>query len=207
MCSCCLARVKEASAQELRTDEVDLIADGPADVFAPPDGLPARDLIFALEADRRDWATVEKTYGPQKAWETVIIGCGADYVMTVKGNMPTLYKQLKKLPWARIPSVSSVSKDHGCRARRTIKVALAPAWIGFEGAAQVAELRRTVAKKGKKPVEVVLPHHQRPYREPGDPGRLGPPARAHREQAPLVRDVTYLEDKSSATIRTGNAPA
>jgi hypothetical protein len=23
-----------------------------------------------------------------------------DYVMTVKGNMPTLYRQLKKLPWA-----------------------------------------------------------------------------------------------------------
>jgi hypothetical protein len=26
--------------------------------------------------------------------------------MTVKANMPTLYKQLKKLPLARIPSVS-----------------------------------------------------------------------------------------------------
>jgi len=23
--------------------------------------------------------------------------------MTVKGNMPTLYRQLKKMPWARIP--------------------------------------------------------------------------------------------------------
>ena len=48
-----------------------------------------------------------------------------------------------------------MSKDHGRRARRTIKVALAPAWIGFEGAAQVAQLRRTVTKKGKKTVEVV----------------------------------------------------
>jgi predicted transposase YbfD/YdcC len=85
----------------------------------------------------------------------LILGRGADYVMTVKGNMPTLYRQLRKLPWSRIPSVSSVSKDHGRRARRTIKVALAPAWIGFEGAAQVAQLRRTVVKKGKKTVEVV----------------------------------------------------
>jgi hypothetical protein len=33
----------------------------------------------------------------------VILGRGADYVMTVKANMPTLYRQLKKLPWARIP--------------------------------------------------------------------------------------------------------
>jgi predicted transposase YbfD/YdcC len=85
----------------------------------------------------------------------LILGRGADYVMTVKANMPTLYKQLKKLPWAAIPAVSSVSKDHGRRARRTIKVALAPAWIGFEGATQVAQLRRTVVKKGKKTVEVV----------------------------------------------------
>jgi hypothetical protein len=32
---------------------------------------------------------------------------------------------------------------------------LAPAWIEFDGAAQVAQLRRTVTKNGKKTVEVV----------------------------------------------------
>jgi hypothetical protein len=32
---------------------------------------------------------------------------------------------------------------------------LVPAWIGFAGAAQVAQVRRTVTKKGKKTVEVV----------------------------------------------------
>ena len=75
--------------------------------------------------------------------------------MTVKGNIPTLYRRLKKLPWARIPATSSVTTDHGRQARRTIKVALAPSWIEFAGAAQVAQLRRTVTKKGKKTVEVV----------------------------------------------------
>ena len=85
----------------------------------------------------------------------VILGRGADYVMTVKANMPTLYRKLKNLPWAAVPAVSSVSTDHGRRARRTIKVALAPTWIEFAGAAQVAQLRRTVTKKGKKTVEVV----------------------------------------------------
>jgi hypothetical protein len=29
--------------------------------------------------------------------------------MTVKGNMPALYRQLKKLPWSRVPSVSPVT--------------------------------------------------------------------------------------------------
>ena len=28
----------------------------------------------------------------------IILGQGADYVMTVTGKMPTLYRQLKKLP-------------------------------------------------------------------------------------------------------------
>src|ERR1700757_3953300 len=78
----------------------------------------------------------------------VILGQGADYVMTVKANMPTVYRQLKKLPWTAIPAVSSVSTGHGRRARRTIKAALAPAWIEFDGAAQVAQLRRTVTKNG-----------------------------------------------------------
>jgi hypothetical protein len=66
----------------------------------------------------------------------------------VKANTPTLYRQLKNLPWAAIPAASSVSTDHGRRARRTVKAALAPAWIEFAGAAQVAQLRRTVTKKG-----------------------------------------------------------
>ena len=104
----------------------------------------------------------------------VILGRGADYVMTVKGNMPTLYRQLKKLPWAAVPAISAVSTDHGRRARRTIKVALAPAWIEFDGAAQVAQLRRTVTKKGKKTVEVVYLITSDRDADPGHPGRLGP---------------------------------
>jgi hypothetical protein len=35
------------------------------------------------------------------------------------------------------------------------EAALAPAWIEFDGAAQVAQLRRTVTKNGRKTVEVV----------------------------------------------------
>ncbi len=118
--------------------------------------------------------------------------------------MPTLYKQLKKLPWAAIPAISSVSKDHGRRARRTIKAALAPAWIGFDGAAQVAQLRRTVTKNGKKTVEVV--YLITSDRDAG-PATLAAWVRSHwkiENCLHWVRDVTYLEDKS--LVRTGNAP-
>jgi predicted transposase YbfD/YdcC len=133
-----------------------------------------------------------------------ILARQADYVMTVKANMPTLYRQLKKLPWAAVPAVSAVSTDHGRRARRTIKAALAPAWIGFDGAAQVAQLRRTVTKNGKKTVEVV---YLITSSRNADPATLAAWVRGHWEIENClhwVRDVTYLEDKS--LVRTGNAP-
>jgi predicted transposase YbfD/YdcC len=127
----------------------------------------------------------------------LVIGRGADYVMTVKANMPSLYRQLKKLPWAAVPAVCSVSTDHGRRARRTIKAVLAPAWIEFEGAAQVAQLRRTVTKKGKKTVEVV---YLITSDRNADPATLAARARSHweievrHEVALLVAVGTVLAD-------------
>ena len=105
--------------------------------------------------------------------------------MTVKANMPTLYRQLKKLPWAAVPAVSAVSTDHGRRARRTIKAALAPAWIEFDGAAQVAQLRRAVTKNGRKTVEVVYLITSDRRRRPGHPGRLGPQPLGNRKPPSL----------------------
>src|SRR5690348_15633564 len=128
----------------------------------------------------------------------------ADYVMTVKANMPTLYRQLKKLPWAQVPALSAVGTDHGRRARRAIKAALAPAWIGFDGAAQVAQLRRTVTVNGKKTIEVV---YLITSDRGADPATLAAWVRGHREienRLHWVRDVTYQEDRS--LVRTGNAP-
>jgi predicted transposase YbfD/YdcC len=80
-----------------------------------------------------------------------VLGRGAEYVMTVKGNMPALHQQLKALPWAKVPAESEVSTGHGRRARRTIKVVQAPDWIEFPGAVQVAQLRRTVIRGGARP--------------------------------------------------------
>jgi predicted transposase YbfD/YdcC len=128
---------------------------GQVAVDEKPNEVPAvRDLLKAFASLASAVITID-TMHTQSDTAQVILGRGADYVMTVKANMPTLHKQLKKLPWAAVPAVSAVSTDHGRRARRTIKAVLAPAWTGFHGAAQVAQLRRTVTKKGKKTVEVV----------------------------------------------------
>jgi hypothetical protein len=101
------------------------------------------------------------------------------YVMTVKANIPALYKQLKKLPWVRVPAASSVSTDPGRRASRTVTAVLAPAWIGFHGAAQVAQLRRTVTKRGKKTVEVLYLITSDRNVGPATPATLAALARGH----------------------------
>ena len=177
---------------------------GQVAVTAKSNEIPAvRDLLNAFTDLAGAVITIDALHTRSDTAQ-VITGRGADYVMTVKGNMPTLYRQLKKLPWAAVPAVSAVSTDHGRRACRTIKVALAPAWIGFDGAAQVAQLRRTVTNKGKKTVEVV--YLITSDRDAG-PVTLAAWVRSHWEienKLHWVRDVTYQEDKS--LVRTGNAP-
>ena len=92
------------------------------------------------------------------------------------------------------------------RATRTIKVLTAPAWIDFAGATQIAQLRRTVTKNGKKTVEVVYlitsaDHHA------ASPAILAAWVQGHwgiENRLHWVRDVTYDEDRSQ--VRTGNAP-
>src|SRR6202522_315923 len=177
---------------------------GQVAVDAKSNEIPAvRDLLKAF-ADLAGAVITIDAMHTQHDTAQAITGRHADYVMTVKGNTPTLYKRLKKLSWAVIPATSSVSTGHGRRARRTIKAALAPARIEFTGAAQVAQLRRTVTKKGMKTVEVVYLITSDRDVDPATPAAW---VRGHWEienKLHWVRDVTYQEDKS--LVRTGNAP-
>jgi predicted transposase YbfD/YdcC len=200
------ARNKEAKAPHL----VAALAHGVGAVLgqvavdAKSNEIPAvRDLLTAFASLAGAVITIDAMH-TQSDTAQVITGRQADYVMTVKGNMPALYKRLKKLPWAAVPAFSAVTTDHGRRARRTIKVALVPPWIRFDGAAQVAQLRRTVTKKGRKTVEVV---YLITSDRDADPATLAAWVRGHWEienRLHWVRDVTYQEDKS--LVRTGNAP-
>jgi predicted transposase YbfD/YdcC len=177
---------------------------GQVAVDAKSNEIPAvRELLKAF-ADLAGAVITIDALHTQHDTAQAVLARNADYVMTVKGNMPTLFRQPKKLPWAKVPSVSSVSTGHGRRARRTIKAVLAPSWIGFAGAAQVAQVRRTVTKKGKKTVEVV---YLITSDRQADPAALAAWVRGHwhiENKLHWVRDVTYQEDKS--LVRTGNAP-
>lgn len=135
----------------------------------------------------------------------LITDAGGDYVLTVKKNTPTLYGKHKGLPWKHIPATRATTVERGRRVTRTIKVTDVPEWIDFPGAAQVAQLRRTVTRRGKKTVEVV-------YLITSADHTVAPPAvlagwvRGHWgiEALHYVRDVTFGEDLSQ--VRTGQAP-
>ncbi|MCD5317148.1 ISAs1 family transposase [Kineosporia babensis] len=143
----------------------------------------------------------------------VIIAGGGNYVFTVKLNQPTLYAACKALPWSKIRRHTSIQKGHGRRACRTIKVIAVPAWITFTGAAQVAQVRRTVTRphpkkpgKTKKTIETVYiitsaDHHAAP------PDVFASWIQNHwriENQTHWVRDVDFDEDRSR--VRTGNGP-
>ena len=116
--------------------------------------IPAvRDLLKAFASLAGAVITIDALH-TQSDTAQVITGRGADYVMTVKANMPTLYRQLKSCPG---PHPRRLLREHGPRPPGPPhdQGRLAPAWTGFAGAAQVAQVRRTVTKKGKKTVEVV----------------------------------------------------
>jgi hypothetical protein len=82
---------------------------GQVAVTAKSNEIPAvRDLLKAF-ADLAGAVVTIDALHTQHDTAQVILSRQADYVMTVKGNMPTLYRQLKKLPWARVPATSSVS--------------------------------------------------------------------------------------------------
>jgi hypothetical protein len=65
--------------------------------------IPAvRDLLKAFASLASAAITIDAMH-TQHDTAQVIPGRGAGYVMTVKANMPTLYRQLKRLPWAAVP--------------------------------------------------------------------------------------------------------
>ena len=174
-------------------------------VTAKSNEIPAVRTLLASYDLAGVVVTVDAMHTQTETAQLIVEG-GGDYVFTVKGNQPTLYAACKALPWREVPARSVTSKGHGRRATRTIKVVTAPAWVEFHGAAQVAQVRRTVTRLGKKTVEVVYLITSAAART-APPNRLGAWVQGHwgiENRLHWVRDVTFDEDRSQ--IRTGAAP-
>jgi predicted transposase YbfD/YdcC len=164
----------------------------------------ARDLLAVL--DVKDAVVTMDAMHTQHETARAITTAGGDYVFTVKGNQKNLYARLKALAWAQVDPHTSVSRGHGRRARRTIKAVDVPAWIEFTGARQVAQLRRTTTRRGKKSAEVVYLVTSADAQAAPAP-RLAAWIQGHwaiENRLHWVRDVTFDEDRSQ--VRTGQAP-
>jgi predicted transposase YbfD/YdcC len=178
---------------------------GQVAVAAKSNEIPAvRELLAAIDISGAV-VTVDAMH-TQHDTATAIRAAGGHYVFTVKANQKTLHRGLKALPWKDVTARTVTTTGHGRRATRTIKVVDVPAWIEFTGAAQVAQLRRTVTKNGKTTVEVVYLVTSADYRA-ASPDTLAAWVQGHwgiENRLHWVRDVTWDEDRS--TVRTGNAP-
>ena len=68
---------------------------------------------------------------------------GAHYLLTVKGNQPTLHRELTKLPWKQVPTVDvTTGKGHGRVETRTMKLVKAPSSVSFPNVGLAIELTR-----------------------------------------------------------------
>lgn len=178
---------------------------GQVEISAKSNEIPAvRDLLACFDLEGVV-VTVDAMH-TQTETAKAITTAGGDYVFTVKGNTPTVHRQLKALPWKLVPGHTQITKGHGKRTTRTIKVITAPDWVEFTGAAQVAQVRRTVTTGGNKTVEIVYLITSADHRA-APPATLAAWVQGHwgiENRLHWVRDVTFDEDRSQ--VRSGNSP-
>jgi predicted transposase YbfD/YdcC len=146
----------------------------------------------------------------QRDHVTYLAERGADWILTVKGNQPTLHQQLAGLPWRAVPDAArDTGSGHGRREIRSLKVLTVSTGIDFPDAAQAIQIRRRrhrLDQPKRFTTETVyaitnLRVHQ------ARPPQLAAWIRRHwhiENQIHWIRDVTYDEDRSQ--IRTGTGP-
>jgi predicted transposase YbfD/YdcC len=133
---------------------------------------------------------------------------GADYLLIVKANQPTLFAQLESLNWDDIPTHTTKNIEHGRNERRTIRVRPAPDDINFPRVSQAILIERYVTDvKTKKTSAVAVLGITSRDATRADAPQLAIYAREHwsiENKLHYVRDVTYGEDASQ--VRTLNGP-
>lgn len=137
---------------------------------------------------------------------------GAHLMVRVKGNQPTVLRQLTTLPWAQVSiGHRSSERGHGRRDTRTLKAVTVatPEGLGFPHAAQAVRITRTRTVRGKITREIAHLIVTLPA-ETAQPDDLADWARREwhiENRLHWVRDVTFGEDAHQARTRNGPAVA
>jgi predicted transposase YbfD/YdcC len=158
-------------------------------------------------SDLRDTVITADAMHCQRDHVTYLAARGANWILTVKANQPTLHAQLAGLPWRAVPDATrDTGRGHGRREIRTLKILTISTGIDFPNAAQAMQIRRRrrrLDEPKRFTTETVyaitdLHVHQ------AKPHQLAAWIRGHwsiENKIHWVRDVTYDEDRSQ--IRTG----
>lgn len=129
----------------------------------------------------------------------------AHYVLTVKANQPTLFRQVKALPWAQVPLLfTEASRAHGREERRSVKVLTAPG-LAFAHAKQVLRVHRWVKELATGKVRRTYAYVVTSLAaEQADARQLAGLVRGHWRIEALhhVRDMSFGEDASR--VRSGH---
>jgi predicted transposase YbfD/YdcC len=134
----------------------------------------------------------------------------AAYLFTVKKNQPGLYRQLKQLPWSKIPISDEVhDRGHGRYDIRRLQVVtvLGALRLDFPHAVQAIRVRRRRMNLATGRWSTVTVYAVTSLTaDQADPAQLADWLRGHWiiEALHHVRDVTFAEDASQ--VRAGNAP-
>jgi predicted transposase YbfD/YdcC len=146
----------------------------------------------------------------QRKHATYLAERGADWILTVKANQPTLHQQLAALPWRAVPDAArDTGREHGRREIRTLKILTVSTGIGFPHAAQALQIRcrrHRLDEPKRFTTETVYAITNLRIHE-AKATQLAAWIRGHwhiENKLHWVRDVTYDEDRSQ--IRTGTGP-
>ena len=160
--------------------------------------------------DLRDTVVTVDALHCQRDHVAYLADRGADWILTVKANQPSLHAQLAGLPWRAVPDASrDTDRGHGRREIRTLKILTVSTGIGFPHAAQALQIRRRrhrLDQPKRFTTETVYAITNLRVHE-AKPAQLAAWIRRHwhiENKIHWVRDVTYDEDRSQ--IRTGTGP-
>lgn len=175
-----------------------------------PAFTPLLRLVAAVLGSLKDVLVVADALHAQTGHADLLADAGGQLMVAAKANQPTLFAQLKTLPWAQVPvGAQTRETGHGRKETRTVKTLTVktPGGISFPHAQQAIRITRTRTIKGKTTRETAYLTTSLPA-DQAQPADLGTWARSEwhiENRLHYVRDVTLREDAHQA--RTGNGPA
>lgn len=175
-----------------------------------PAFTPLLDALEQVLGTLKDILFIADAMHTQTGHANEIAKRGAHLMIPIKGNQPTLFAQVKALPWAQIPVGDRThDRGHGRKETRTVKAVTVttPGGLGFAHAHQAIRITRTRTISGKSSRETAYLTVSLPAVD-AQPVDLQAWARSEwhiENKVHWVRDVTFREDLHQA--RTGNGPA